>query len=71
LGKFVAKCLAPERNTDSFRLGLQLRQGSIQLVFGNSFPTVELIDAAPNLGIDRFPVLHKPAILFFLGFPSS
>jgi len=55
----------------SFRLGFQVRQVSIQLVCGDSLSPVELIDTAPNLGVDRFPVLQKPAILFLLGFKQA
>jgi len=40
---------------------------SIQLIFGNSFTTVELIDTGSNLCVNRIPVFQKPAILFFLG----
>jgi len=44
---------------------------SIELVFGNSLAAVELIDAAPNLRIDCFPVLRKPAVLFLLRFQQA
>jgi hypothetical protein len=39
---------------------------SIQLIFRNSFTTVELIDTGSNLCVGRIPVFQKPAILFFL-----
>ena len=48
-------------------LAFQIRQVSIQLIFRDSFAAVELLDAAPNLCVDCFPVLQKPTILFFLG----
>jgi len=44
---------------------------SIELVFGDSLAAVELIDAAPNLGIDGFLVLRKPAVLFLLSFQQA
>jgi hypothetical protein len=48
-------------------LVFQFRQVSIQLIFRNSFATVELLDPARDLYVDCFPILHKPAVLFFLG----
>jgi hypothetical protein len=44
----------------------QIRQVSIQLIFRDSFAAVELLDAAPDLCVDCFPVLHELTILFFL-----
>lgn len=44
---------------------------SIQLIFRDSFATVELIDASLDLRIDRVPVFQKPAILFLLGFQQT
>jgi hypothetical protein len=57
------------KNVAHTHLGLafQFRQVSIQLIFRDSFAAVELIDAAPDLCIDRFPVLQKPTVLFLLG----
>jgi hypothetical protein len=45
----------------------QIRQVNIQLLFRDSFAAVELLDAAPDLCVDCFPVLQKPTILLFLG----
>jgi len=39
---------------------------SIQLIFRNSFTTVELIDSGSNFCVNRSSVLQEPAILFFL-----
>src|SRR5215467_15387314 len=39
---------------------------SIQLIFRNSFTTVELIDPGSNFCVNRSSVFQKPAILFFL-----
>jgi hypothetical protein len=50
---------------------LQLCQVGIELIFGDAFAAVELIDAAANLGVDRVPVLQEPSILFFLGFEQA
>jgi hypothetical protein len=47
-------------------LALQLRKMSIQLIFRNSFTTVELIDTGSNLCVNRSSVFQKPAIPFFL-----
>ena len=44
---------------------------SIQLIFQDSFAAVELLDAAPDLCVDRFPVLQKLTILFFLGLQQA
>jgi hypothetical protein len=44
---------------------------SIQLIFRDSFAAVELLDAAPDLCVDCFPVLHEPTILFFLGLQQT
>ncbi len=48
-------------------LVLQIRQVNIQLIFEDSFAAVELLDAAPDLCVNSFPVLHEPTIMFFLG----
>ena len=48
----------PERRTAaSFRLGLQFGQMGVELVFGDSFTAVELLDSASDFGIDGFAVL--------------
>ena len=47
-------------------LVLQFRKMSIQLIFGNSFTTVELIDTGSSLCVNRSSVFQKPAIPFFL-----
>ena len=60
-----------ERTAVSFRFGFQVRQVSIEVVFGDSMTAVELFDAAPNLRVDRFPVLRKPAVLFLLSFQQA
>jgi hypothetical protein len=52
-------------------LAFQIRQVSIQLIFRDSFAAVELLDAAPNLCVDCFPVLQEPTILFFLGLQQT
>jgi hypothetical protein len=52
-------------------LAFQIRQVSIQLIFRDSFAAVELLDAAPDLCIDCFPVLQEPTILFFLGLQQT
>jgi hypothetical protein len=44
---------------------------SIQLIFRDSFATVELFDAALDFCIDYFPVLQEPTILFFLGLQQT
>jgi hypothetical protein len=49
----------------------QICQVSIQLIFRDSFAAVELLDAAPDLCVDCFPVLQKPTILFFLGLQQA
>jgi hypothetical protein len=49
----------------------QIRQVSIQLIFRDSFAAVELLDAAPDLCVDCFPVLQKPTILLFLGLQQA
>jgi hypothetical protein len=61
-------CCLRSKNIVHAHLGLafQSRQMSIQLIFRNSFTTVELIDTGFNLCVDRIPVFQKPAILFFL-----
>jgi len=38
----------------SFRLGFQFRQMSAELVVGNSFTAVELLDTAANFCVDGF-----------------
>jgi len=38
----------------------------VQLVLRDSLAAIELLDAARDLRVDRFPVLGKPAILFLL-----
>jgi len=57
------------KNVAHAHLGLafQFRQVSIQLIFGDSFAAVELLDAAYDLCVDCFPVFQEPTILFFLG----
>jgi len=52
-------------------LAFQFRQVSIQLIFRDSFATVELIDPAPDRCVDCFPVLQKPTVLFFLGLQQT
>jgi hypothetical protein len=52
-------------------LALQFRQVSIQLIFGDSFAAVELIDAAPDLCVDCLLVLQEPTILFFVGLQQT
>src|SRR6266403_1752863 len=52
-------------------LAFQIRQVSIQLILRDSFAAVELLDAAPNLCVDCFPVLQEPTILFFLGLQQT
>jgi hypothetical protein len=52
-------------------LAFQIRQVSIQLIFRDSFAAVELLDAAPDLWVDCFPVLQEPTILFFLGLQQT
>ena len=49
----------------------QICQVSIQLIFRDSLAAVELLDAAPDLCVDCFPVLQKPTILFFLGLQQA
>jgi hypothetical protein len=44
---------------------------SNQLIFRDSFATVELFDAAPDFCVDYFPVFQEPTILFFLGFQQT
>ena len=63
----VGKDVAPVH----FRLGFQVRQVSIEVVFGDSLAGVELFDAAPNLCINGFPVLEKSAVLFLLSFEQA
>jgi hypothetical protein len=62
---------APQPAAVSFRLGLQVRQVSIELVFGDSLAALELTDAAPDLRIDCFAVLREPTILFLLSFEQA
>jgi len=52
-------------------LAFQFRQVSIQLIVRDSFAAVELLDAAPDLCVDCFPVFQKPAVLFFLGLQQA
>jgi len=63
--------MGQERTEGSFRLGFQVSHVSIQSVLGDAFAPVELIDAAFDLGVDRFPVLQEPPILFLLGFKQA
>jgi len=44
---------------------------SIQFIVRDPFAAVELIDAAPDLRVDRVPVFQKPTILFLLGFQQT
>ena len=44
---------------------------SIQLIFRNSFVTVELIGTGSNLCVNRIPVFKKPPILFFLSLQQT
>jgi len=41
------------------------------MIFRDSFAAVELLDAAPDLCVDCFPVLQEPTILFFLGLQQT
>lgn len=59
------------RSAGSFRLGFQVCQVPIELVFGDALAPVEFIDAAANLGVNRVPVLEKPAVLFLLSFKQA
>jgi hypothetical protein len=65
------KPVAQEQSARSLSLGFQIRQVSIQLIFRDSFAAVELLDAAPDLWVDCFPVLQEPTILFFLGLQQT
>ena len=56
---------AQERSARSFRIAFQFRQVSIQLIVRDPFAAVELIDAAPDLRVDRVPVFQKPTILLW------
>src|SRR6266496_1461517 len=60
-----------ERSARSFGLGLQFRQVGVQLVLRDSLATVQLLNAAPDLRVDRFPALGKPAILLLLCFQQA
>jgi hypothetical protein len=44
---------------------------SSQLIFQNSFVTVELIGTGSNLCVTRIPVFKKPPILFFLSLQQT
>ena len=57
--------------TPDFYTYAQFRQMSLQLVFRNSFATVELIGAGSNLCVNRIPVFQKPSILFFLSLQQT
>lgn len=52
-------------------LALQFRRMSSQLIFQNSFVTVELIGTGSNLCVTRIPVFKKPPILFFLSLQQT
>jgi hypothetical protein len=52
-------------------LAFQFRQVCIQLIFRDSFATIELLDPAPDLCVDCFPVLQKPTVLFFLSLQQT
>ena len=61
------------KNVARVHLGLafQFPQVSIQLIFRDPFAAVELVDAAPDLRVDRAPVFQKPTILFLLGLQQT
>jgi hypothetical protein len=61
-----ARLLAQE-----LRLGFEVSEVSIQPVLGDAFASVELIDAAHDLGVDCFPVFREPPVLFLLGFKEA
>jgi hypothetical protein len=61
----------PGRGASSFRVGFQSRPVRNEPVSRDAFAAVELVDTAPNLCIDRFPVFQAPAVLFFLGFEQT
>ena len=52
-------------------LAFQFRQVSIQLIFRDSFATIELRDPAPDFCVDCFPVFQKPTVLLFLGLQQT
>ena len=58
-------------NCASLRLGLQLGKVGVQLVFGNAFALVRLIDAAFDFRANSALVFHQPAILLFLRFEKA
>jgi hypothetical protein len=49
----------------------QFRQVGIQLVFGDSFTTIELIDTPQDLPVDGIPVFQKPSVLFLLSLQQT
>jgi hypothetical protein len=61
-----AACGTRTKRTLILGLAFQICQVIIQLIFRDSFAAVELLDAAPDLSVDCFPVLQEPTILFCL-----
>ena len=57
-GQDRARPLAKEYSAASFRLSFEFRQVCVQLVFRDSRTPLKLLDTAPDLRMDRFPILQ-------------